>query len=252
MKINKFKKINSNKYKVFIDDKELILYEDIIIKYELLYKKEIDNKLLKDIEKDNYRYLTYDLAVKYISIRMRSKKELKEYLLKKGFNDLEINNTIDKLLKQNLINDDLFCKSYINDKLNLSNDGINKIKQSLLQLGVEEDIIDNNICNTPNELIINRLTKIINKELKLNAKLPINKLKNKIINKCIMLGYNYENINEILNTINIKNNSNIKNDYDKLIIKYNKKYEGTKLKLFIKNKLYQKGYSVDEINNIME
>lgn len=252
MKINKFKKINSNKYKVFIDDKELILYEDIIIKYELLYKKEIDNKLLKDIEKDNYRYLTYDLAVKYISIRMRSKKELKEYLLKKGFNDLEINNTIEKLLKQNLINDDLFCKSYINDKLNLSNDGINKIKQSLLQLGVEEDIIDNNICNTPNELIINRLTKIINKELKLNAKLPINKLKNKIINKCIMLGYNYENINEILNTINIKNNSNIKNDYDKLIIKYNKKYEGTKLKLFIKNKLYQKGYSVDEINNIME
>lgn len=252
MKINKFKKISPNKYKVFIDDKELILYEDVILKYELLYKKDINDKLLEEIEKDNYKYLIYDLAVKYISIRMRSKKEIREYLLKKGFNDLEINNTIDKLIKQNLINDNLFCKCYINDKLNLSNDGVNKIKQNLLQMGIEEDIIDNNLSNIDYELIKERLVKIINKDLKLNTKLPVNKLKNKIINRCIMLGYNYELINEILNSTNIKNNSNIKNDYDKLMNKYNRKYEGTKLKLFIKNKLYQKGYSVDEINNIME
>ena len=33
MRINKFKKVGKNKYKIFLDTTELILYEDIILKY---------------------------------------------------------------------------------------------------------------------------------------------------------------------------------------------------------------------------
>ena len=38
MKINKFKKIGSNKYKIYFDNESLIVYEDVILKYNLLYK----------------------------------------------------------------------------------------------------------------------------------------------------------------------------------------------------------------------
>ena len=37
MLINKFKKISMDKYKVYIDNKPIVLYEDVIIKYNLLY-----------------------------------------------------------------------------------------------------------------------------------------------------------------------------------------------------------------------
>ena len=37
MKITKFKKVGKNKYKVFFNNTDLTLYEDIILKYKCKY-----------------------------------------------------------------------------------------------------------------------------------------------------------------------------------------------------------------------
>lgn len=250
MKINKFKKIGSNKYKIYFDNESLIVYEDVILKYNLLYKKDIDNDLLIEINKENYKSSIYDVSIKYISVRMRSKKELEEYLKKKKYDQKDIEETIKRLQNQDLLNDEKFAKSYINDKLYLTNYGLTKIKNDLLKLGVEEYIIDVIVNNIDLQVINDKLSKIIDKELKINSKLPTNKLNNKIINRCINLGYNYEDILNILNDKNIEGNSNIEYDYKKIYEKYKNKYDEYKLNAVIKSKLYQKGYTIDEINNI--
>lgn len=250
MKINKFKKIGSNKYKIYFDNESLIVYEDVILKYNLLYKKDIDNDLLIEINKENYKSSIYDVSIKYISVRMRSKKELEEYLKKKKYDQKDIEETIKRLQIQDLLNDEKFAKSYINDKLYLTNYGLTKIKNDLLKLGVEEYIIDAIVNNIDLQVINDKLSKIIDKELKINSKLPTNKLNNKIINRCINLGYNYEDILNILNDKNIEGNSNIEYDYKKIYEKYKNKYDEYKLNAVIKSKLYQKGYTIDEINNI--
>lgn len=250
MKINKFKKIGSNKYKIYFDNESLIVYEDVILKYNLLYKKDIDNNLLIEINKENYKSSIYDVSIKYISVRMRSKKELEEYLKKKKYDQKDIEETIKRLQSQDLLNDEKFAKSYINDKLYLTNYGLTKIKNDLLKLGVEEYIIDAIVNNIDLQVINDKLSKIIDKELKINSKLPTNKLNNKIINRCINLGYNYEDILNILNDKNIEGNSNIEYDYKKIYEKYKNKYDEYKLNAVIKSKLYQKGYTIDEINNI--
>ena len=250
MKINKFKKIGSNKYKIYFDNESLIVYEDVILKYNLLYKKDIDNDLLIEINKENYKSSIYDVSIKYISVRMRSKKELEEYLKKKKYDQKDIEETIKRLQSQDLLNDEKFAKSYINDKLYLTNYGLTKIKNDLLKLGVEEYIIDAIVNNIDLQVINDKLSKIIDKELKINSKLPTNKLNNKIINRCINLGYNYEDILNILNDKNIEGNSNIEYDYKKIYEKYKNKYDEYKLNAVIKSKLYQKGYTIDEIYNI--
>lgn len=250
MKINKFKKIGSNKYKIYFDNESLIVYEDVILKYNLLYKKDIDNDLLIEINKENYKSSIYDVSIKYISVRMRSKKELEEYLKKKKYDQKDIEETIKRLQSQDLLNDEKFAKSYINDKLYLTNYGLTKIKNDLLKLGVEEYIINEIVNNIDLQVINDKLSKIIDKELKINSKLPTNKLNNKIINRCINLGYNYEDILNILNDKNIEGNSNIEYDYKKIYEKYKNKYDEYKLNAVIKSKLYQKGYTIDEINNI--
>ena len=249
MKINKFKKIGSNKYKIYFDNESLIVYEDVILKYNLLYKKDIDNDLLIEINKENYKSSIYDVSIKYISVRMRSKKELEEYLKKKKYDQKDIEETIKRLQSQDLLNDEKFAKSYINDKLYLTNYGLTKIKNDLLKLGVEEYIIDVIVNNIDLQVINDKLSKIIDKELKTNSKLPTNKLNNKIINRCINLGYNYEDILNILNDKNIEGNSNIEYDYKKIYEKYKNKYDEYKLNAVIKSKLYQKGYTIDEINS---
>ena len=100
-------------------------------------------------------------------------------------------------------------------------------------------------------ILNDKLIKIINKELRINSKLPIGKLKNKVVNRCINLGYKLNDINEILDNISIESNSNIENDYNKLYKKYSSKYDEYKLKNVLKSKLYQKGYEIDEINKII-
>lgn len=252
MKINKFKKVGTNKYRIYFDNNSLLLYEDVILKYNLLYKKEIDSDLLIEIDEENKKSSIYDTALKYISVRMRSIKEMKEYLIKKKFNTNDIDKTIDKLIYQGLLNDKSFAKSYVNDKIHLTNNGIDKIKSDLEKLGVEKEYIDEAISTIDKGLLLDKLNKIIEKEVKLNTKLPISKMKNKIINRCINLGYKIEDINNILLNYELISTSNIKNDYDKLYNKYKDKYDTYKLKNTLRSKLYQKGYSIDEINKIID
>ncbi len=50
MKILKYKKIRNNEYKIITDEGEYSLYDDVIVKYELLLKKEISKVDFKKIE----------------------------------------------------------------------------------------------------------------------------------------------------------------------------------------------------------
>lgn len=253
MKINKFKKIGSNKYRIYFDNETLVIYEDVILKYNLLYKKDIDTDLLLQINEDNYKASIYDSAIRYIGIRMRSIKEVKEYLNKKKYDNKDIESVVNKLIEQGLLNDKKFAISYVNDKIYLTKSGPDKIKNELIKLGINEKDIHNAFNNIDNGALMDKLNKIIDKEIKLNVKLPINKMKNKIITRCINLGYKYEDIIEILNTCNLNSNSDIKSEYDKLYKRYSNKYSDEyKLKTTIKSKLYQKGYSIEEINKIIE
>ena len=252
MRINKFKKVGSNKYRIYFDNNSLLLYEDVILKYNLLYKKEIDSDLLLEIDEENKKASIYDTALKYISIRMRSIKEMREYLIKKKFDSKDINITVDKLISQGLLNDKTFAISYVNDKIHLTNNGLDKIRNDLINLGVEENYINEALSNIDHSILLEKLNKIIEKEIKINSKLPIGKMKNKIVNRCINLGYKLEDINNILSNYNLVSTSNIKNDYEKLYKKYCNKYEEYKLKSVLKSKLYQKGYSFEEINKIVD
>lgn len=251
MRINKFKKVSANKYRIYFDNNSLVVYEDVILKYNLLYKKDIDSDLLLKIDKDNLKASIYDVSLKYISIRMRSIKEMREYLNRKKFDKKDIEDTINKLINNGLLNDKKFAISFVNDKIHLTNNGIDKIKKDLENLGVEENYINEAICNIDKNILLDKLNKIIEKEIRLNTKLPIGKMKNKIINRCINLGYKLEDINNILDNYDLVSTSNIKNDYDKLYDKYHNKYDEYKLKNVLKSKLYQKGYTIEEINKII-
>lgn len=132
MKIIKYEKKGNNTYKIYLENGETInVYEDVILKNNLLYKKEIDYALLEKISEDNNYEDIYNKCVKYISIRLRSSYEIKEYLKRKDIPDELIDITISKLIKNNLLNEETFTKAFINDKLNFTTMGPYRIEQEL-------------------------------------------------------------------------------------------------------------------------
>lgn len=249
MLIKNIKKLNKGKYKVTIDDKDIILYEDILIKYSIFKKKKIDDKLIKEIEKENEFLEIYESSLRYLDIKMRLEKELTKYL-KNKFDSKSIDKVIIRLKKEGYIDDSKYVKSYINDKLNLSNDGPYKIKRDLINKGIDEDSINIDIDK---DILIDKLNKIVLKYSNIHKNNSLNVIKTKVINHFNNLGYDRELIIEVFDNLDIKGNSDkISQEYEKLITKYSKKYSGYKLENTIKQKLYQKGYSIDEINKIIK
>lgn len=245
MKINKFKKVGKSKYKIIFDNTDIALYEDVILKYDLLIKSEVDIDLIDKIIKENEHYDAFYSALNYIEIKMRNKKEIISYLKKKEFNDEIINETINKLEKLNLLNSKSYIQAFVNDKINLSSDGPYKIKKSLLEFDFNEEDIDNYLNTIDENIWLEKLQKIANKKKSIMKSksyyMFISKMKNDLYN----LGYDKYMIENVLSNIEYDSNA-----LSKDLEKANKKFKGDKTKII--NSLLRKGYSYEEINSSLK
>ena len=251
MKIIKFKKVSLDKYKVYLDNNEIItLYEDVIVNNRLLLTKEVDEELLSVLKKENNSVNAYYLAIKYLSIRKRSKKEVREYLIRKEITDDMIEKVLSRLEKEGHINDFSFSKSYVNDSLLLTNKGPLRIKSELVKYGVPKDIINEALYDIDYELLKEKLFNLIDKQIKVRKDSP-SVLKLKLLNYFYNLGYEKYIILDELKKFNVKANiEQLQKEYDKLYRKYSRKYEGSELEFYINNRLYEKGYSKEDISKI--
>ena len=140
------------------------------------------------------------MALKYIKVRLRSTKEIKDYLIRKKIEPEDIDLVIDKLTKTNNLNDDYFSKCFIKDKFRFTSWGPYRIKQELKKLGIDDEIINKNINIISNEEMDEKINKLINKQINSNHnKLDNYKLRNKIYANLVKLGYEASEVINILN-----------------------------------------------------
>ena len=203
MKIEKYELTKKNIYNVYLSNGEILeLNGKVITDNELLIKKDIDNELYDKLKRDNTICILVDTSVKYIDRRLRSIKELRDYLKNKEEDTIIIEEVIDKLIDNKYLDDDRFTKAFIKDKLNFTNWGDYKIENELKRLGVNEEIIYNNMINIDDNIYYERINKIINKDISTNKKYNGIKLKNKIYNHLLTLGYSKEKVISIINNYN--------------------------------------------------
>ena len=203
MKIEKYELTKKNKYNVYLSNGEVItLDERVITENELLLKKEIDINLYNKITKESRIYELIDIAIKYISIRLRSIKEIKDYLKKKETNEELIEVAVDKLIKLGYLNDDRFTKAFIKDKLNFTSMGDYKIKMELQKLGISHNLIEDNLSLIDDNIIEEKIQKLIEKDIRTNKKYSGINLKNKIYNHLVSSGYTKEKVISVLNNYN--------------------------------------------------
>ena len=240
MKILKYVKSGKNKYRVYLDNgKNLLLYEDVILKFDLLLTHEIND--LSTIIDYNDKYMLYDKVLSYINKKLRSEKEIIKYLEKYEVSEDTIKEILGKLKEDNLLNNDLYIKSYVHDKVYLSLEGPYKIKSELVKLGFKEEDINKELEIFDANLIKERINKYINKQLKGNKK-SLYVFKNKILLNLVNLGYKREDIVKYLDNIEIDEDNLKEKEEAKLRNKYSSKYSGYELEMLIKKKLYEKGY----------
>lgn len=248
MKILKYKKLKSGKYQVELDNSNKIeLYEDTILKYDLLLTKEIEESKLDSILKYNDKFDAYYLALKYLNVRARSKKEIKDYLKKKEYDEDIINETISTLESQGYLNDLGFAKSFLTNKLITTSNGPLKIKRELLQHELSNEDINIVLEDYTDEMQIEKIRKHVNRIVKSNRNKGNVYLKRKLHNELNSEGFKLSLIENELNNLELEDDSNLaKKEYDKLYKKLSRKYSGHELEFKINQKLYQKGFHYDK------
>lgn len=247
MKIVKFTKLKDNRYELLLDnDLKLTLYDDIIVKYNLLFNKELDSDKVLFLSNENERLKAYYMSLKYITKKLRSTKEIKDYLDKHEVPKDIIDETITRLLNTHVLNDEVFTKAYISDQLSFTLKGPYKITKELIELGISEDLI-NQYLDYNDPIFKEHANKVIEKKIKANHKYSKNNLKNRLSNDLFNLGYDKNDFD--LGSVVIDDTNFLKNEYDKLYKKYQFKDNRDYL---IKQKLYQKGFNIDDINKIIK
>lgn len=246
MKILKYKKMTNGKYKVTTDNFDLVLYEEVILKYNLLITKEINPLDIEKISSDNQYYEVYYTAINSIKSRFKSVYDLKVLLLKKEYPTDLVEAVVDKLLEQGYLNDLSFTKAFINNQMVTTNKGPNKIKAELLEHKVDVDI-DKELVVFDKDTQLEKINKLADRFYKSNRNKGGNVLKKKITNDLYNYGYSGDLIDKVLNNYDFSNDTELaKKEYEKLYRKLSRKYSGSELNRKIKEKMYMKGLKYEE------
>ena len=252
MLIKKVSKLKNNKYKIFFDNESIITYDNVIIENDLLFKKSIDQEAYNKILIDTEFYTIYNLTLNSIMRKRKSENEVRKFLSKYNIENRKKEDIIKKLKSINLINDEDYCKAYINDQIYISKKGINRIKKELVNKKISEETINNSIQDIDKTVIYDNLKKTIMKKIKQNNKYSKNYIKHKIANEMINNGYEKSDIFSILEEIELDDTTIIKKEFNKAYITLSKKYSDTKLKEKVIQKLASKGFNLEDVKKLLD
>ena len=200
MKIDKYEKIGHDKYRIYLDNGEVIdTYGEVILKDNLLLKDELTSLEYAHIFSETQLVEAYQQCVKYISVRIRSTKEIRDYLSKKKLDDIDIDEIVNRLTKNKLLDDSHFVECFVKDKLNFTTMGEYKIIFELKKHQIDSNIIQQYSYLWDSDVMIPKIEKLVDKQIQSNSKLDSYKLRDKIYRYLINQGYSSSLVVSVLN-----------------------------------------------------
>lgn len=244
MQIKRFKKLKNGFYEIYLETDKFLLHEDLILKYELLLKKFVTDDERKKMEIENEKYAAYELALSSLENKLRTKKEMEEFLHKKGFSLENIEGTVTLLLERGYLDEKIYAESYMHDRILFSSDGPLKIKDDLVRKGIDSNIISSLLISFSEDLERERVEKIVSKQSRSNRSSNM-KFLQKMKYNLGRLGYHSSVIDYVLSSLELDDSKARDVEYQKIYNKLSKKYSGKELEWKVKQKMYQKGFSID-------
>lgn len=199
------------RFNVYLDGKFAFgLPAEALAKAGLKIGQEISEKEIKKLRDKNIEGKLYNQALKFLSYRPRSEKEVGDYLRRKiSVRQLAgqrqsalIESVASRLKSQDLINDSEFTKWWIEQRQSFKPKGIYALTQELGQKGISREIIDSLVTGHWSPVTERALAlKAIHKKLKLLRSLTPKEFRLKLTAFLSRRGFSYETIKLVLDEI---------------------------------------------------
>lgn len=203
MKITKIEtqKRNLDRVNIYIDDQFAFGLTDILrYKYDLFSGKEVTQEFIDDVLKAEEQNKVINHALKLLSYRSRSEKEIYDKLKEKGYDEDKIENAIKYCIEKNYINDKDFAEAFIRDKININKLGSQRIKYELISKGVSSNIIDE-VLEPNHEEELNMAMELALKKIHSYRNDDYNAIYRKLGGYLQRRGYSFDIIRKVLNNV---------------------------------------------------
>lgn len=167
---------------------------ETVVKNSLKVGIIIDEKKIEQWQMESEKNFAWNKALKIISTRYKTQKEIYLYLQEKGYLPQIIFYVIDKLNEYHFIDDKRYAESYVSHKI--SKDGPLKIKQELLAKGVAEEIADEVLNNQETDDVYQTIERLAQKYMKNKEATKENYIK--MFKYLQGKGFSYEDIKNVV------------------------------------------------------
>lgn len=180
----------SEEYYVEIDgEKHGTLMLEVIVKNHLKVGSELSHDEYLAIKEQSNQITCFSRALAYISSRLKTEKQMQDYLLQKGYSYNCTQNAIQKLKNYGYLNDEYYAKLYTETAS--QSKGKRYIKQQLYVKGVNEQIASNILLDVNDD---EACVKVCQKWLKGKVVPLCQKDKEKLYRFLLSRGFEYETI----------------------------------------------------------
>ncbi|RDW20868.1 recombination regulator RecX [Oceanobacillus arenosus] len=255
-------KKSKERYNIYLDDGKGEKYgfsvdEAVLIEFHLRKNLELDDEMIALLIKKDTLHKSYTQAIHFLSFRMRTEKEIYDYLVKKEIEAEHIKEIINKLIKEKLIDDRQFAEMFVRTRINTASKGPMLIKKELIEKGVSASIASEAVQAYPYEVQYEKISKWAEKKLKLQKKDSFKKQIQQLQVTLIQKGFTQDVIKDALSEIHEEKDEDeewnaIVFQGDKLVNKHQRKFEGYELRNKVKEGLYRKGFPIDLINRFLD
>lgn len=203
-KITKIKlQRNQKRANIFSDGKYLLaLPIEVVAKENLRVGQEISEEEIKDLVFDNEYHRLLDAIYNLISRRPRAKAEIEKYLHGKHTSTGVSQKIIEKLEKNNYINDKEFSRWWLEQRQTFRQKGKLALKAELRQKGVDEETIRGVLETEVNEIPLAQ--KALQKKAMTFGRQPEKDRHRKMFAFLAQKGFSYETIKTVLDEVEKK------------------------------------------------
>jgi len=209
----KYNKRNPKQFLLHVDSFEepIIVHEDIFIKFRLMSGQCLSIELFDEIIEENNKYLAYISAIRYLGAKMRSSKQISEYLKRKEYSNEHISQAVQRLTEEKLIDDELYATMFVQSKAKTQGKGKLRIAQELQQQGISSQLVENALHYLDEEAEYDAAYRAAEKKLR-TLKGEKRDIQRKLQQFLFRRGYSHSMIRKVMQSLENESKSNIAMD----------------------------------------
>ncbi len=193
-------KKNKDRFNIYVDGEfALGVSGQFLVKYKIKSGREISADKLAELKQKKKEEKYFDLACSYLSYRPRSEKEIRDYLKKKGIDEVLCEEVLGQLRDRDYVDDHEFAVWWVEQRNRFRPRGKYALKMELGKKGIAKNIIEQVLEAQVDEFVLAR--QVAKKKRSRYQDLDYWDKRKKLKGFLSRRGFSWEAINEVLDEL---------------------------------------------------